>query len=249
VRQRINADTRSSKEAEQVKRDLEDQLTGKAVVSETQIDTKNIRAAIEVFIADKRVENLSADLIHKYEREFGRLATYCEGRGVYTLAGINRELITGFCTDWSERYPSGNTRNKLAERYKPFLKFCQVAGWLVDVPQWPKMKPEQTPTLPLTEEEYARLLDAVYVVVRAPQNTLVEDQTHKYWYQRGHGLFQLMRHSGLSIQDALTLPRSALIRSATGYRVVTQRTKTRTDVNVLHPPNVAAELLTPTRAT
>jgi len=179
VRQRVKADTRSWDEAERVKRELEDQLTGKAVVSKTP-GTKNIRAAVEVFITDKRVENLSADLIRKYERELGRLATYCEGRAVYTLAGINRELITGFCTDWRGRYPSGNTRNKLAERYKSFLKFCRVAGWLVDVPQWPKMKAEQAPTQPLTEEEYERLLDAVYVVVRAPQDAIVEDQTHEY---------------------------------------------------------------------
>jgi hypothetical protein len=48
-------------------------------VSETS-GTKNIRAAVEVFIMDKRVEDLSDDLIRKYERELGLLATYCEGR-------------------------------------------------------------------------------------------------------------------------------------------------------------------------
>jgi hypothetical protein len=52
-------------------------------------------------------------------------------------------------------------------------------------------------------------LDAVYVVVRAPQNAVVENQSHEYQCQRVHGLFQLMRYTGLSIQDALTLPRSA----------------------------------------
>ena len=41
-----------------------------------------MRAAVEVFIADKKVENLSSDLIRKYERELGRLASFCEGRGV-----------------------------------------------------------------------------------------------------------------------------------------------------------------------
>lgn len=242
TRHRLKANTRSWAEAEQVKRDLEDQLTGKAVVFETP-GTKNIDAAVEVFIADKKVENLSADLVTKYQRELGRLATYCGGQGVYTLAGINREIITGFCTDWNERYPSSLTRNKLAERYKSFLKFCRVAGWLVEIPQWPKMKAEEAPTLPLSKDEYARLLDAVYVVVRAPQDAVVENQSHEYWCQRVHGLFQLMRHSGLSIQDALTLPRSSLLKNATGHRVVTQRTKTGTDVSVLLPPDVAAELL------
>ncbi|WP_433971960.1 tyrosine-type recombinase/integrase [Tunturiibacter lichenicola] len=242
TRHRLKANTRSWAEAEQVKRDLEDQLTGKTVVSETT-GTRNIRSAIEVFITDKKVENLTADLIRKYERELGRLASYCEARAVFTLGGINREIITGFCSDWHERYPSSLTRNRLAERYKSFLKLCRLAGWLVEIPQWPKMKAEQTPTLPLTAEEYRRLLDAVYVVVRSPQDAVVKNQSHEYWCQRVHGLFQLMRHSGLSIQDALTLPRSALVKSATGYRVVTQRTKTGTDVSVLLPTDVAAELL------
>ena len=95
ARQRRPANTRSWAEAEQVKRDIEDQLTGKTDAPDTP-GVKNMRAAVEVFIADKKVENLSSDLIRKYERELGRLASFCEGHGVYTLAGINRELITRF---------------------------------------------------------------------------------------------------------------------------------------------------------
>lgn len=239
---RRTAGTRSWAEAEQVKRDIEDRLTGRTAPAETP-GVKNIRSAIKGFIADKRVENLSPDLVKKYERELGRLTSFCEGRGAYTLAGINCELITRFCSDWTELYPSANTRNKLAERYKSFLKFCRVAGWLSDVPAWPKMKAEQIPTLPLISDDYDRLMDAVYVVVKAPENHLVENQGHVYWHKRVLGLFLLMRHSGLSIQNALTLPHPALIKDASGHRVVTQRTKTGTDVSVLLPPDVAEELL------
>jgi hypothetical protein len=93
VRHRRKADTRSWAEAERVKRDLEDQLTGRNVVSEVP-GTKNIRAAIDVFLADKKVEGISTDLMRKYERGLNRLAAYCDSRGVYTLAGIDREFIT-----------------------------------------------------------------------------------------------------------------------------------------------------------
>ena len=103
VRQCRKADTRSWAEAEQVKREVKDQLAGRVAV--TQNDTKNLRSAIEVFVADKRVENLTADLVRKYERELGRFAIFCKGRKVYTLAGVNRELITRFCGDWSTRTP------------------------------------------------------------------------------------------------------------------------------------------------
>jgi hypothetical protein len=81
TRHRLKANTRSWAEAEQVKRDIEDQLTGKPVASKTQNDAKNLRAAIEVFVADKRVQGVPQDVVAKYERELGRLATYCEGRG------------------------------------------------------------------------------------------------------------------------------------------------------------------------
>ena len=234
IQHRRTAGTRSWAEAEAKKREVEDQLAGRPAPPDP-IGVKNIRGAVEVFIADKKVENLSSDIVKKYVRELGRLTSYCESRSVFTLVGINRELITGFCSDWRERYPSGNTRNKLAERYKSFLKFCRVAGWLADAPQWPKMKAEQTPTLPLTGDEYERLLDSVYVVVRAPQNHVVENQSYEYWCKRVRGLFLLMRWSGLSIQDSLTLPRSELIHDATGHRIVTDRTKTGTDVSVLLP--------------
>lgn len=125
-------------------REIEDQLAGRVAV--TQTDTRTLRSTIEVFVADKRVENLTADLVRKYERKLGRFATFCEGRKVYTVAGVNREPITRFREDWSTRYPSANTRNKLSERYKAFLKFCRVAGWTPDVPAWPKMVAEQVPT-------------------------------------------------------------------------------------------------------
>ena len=92
-RQRRPAETRSWAEAELVRDDVRAELSG---TSPTPIapGTKNLRAAIEVFVADKKVENLSTDVVKKYERELSRLASFCEGRRVFTLAGIDRELIT-----------------------------------------------------------------------------------------------------------------------------------------------------------
>jgi integrase/recombinase XerD len=241
-RVRIPAKTRSWAEAEQAKRDQEDSMAGRTNVNSPD-GTKNIREAIEVFVADKMNEDLSPDLITKYRLHLGRLASYCEGRGVYTVGGIDRELVTHFCSTWKDLYPSGNTRSKLRERYKSFMKFCRDAKWVGEVPQWPKMKVDEVPTLPLTKDEYTRLLDAVFVVVKAPENAVVDNQTYDYWTKRIHALFQLMRFSGLSIQDALTLPRRELIKDAAGHRVVTKRTKTGTPVSVLLRPDVAEELL------
>ena len=94
-RQRRPANTRSWSEAEQVKRNIEDQLTGRAVVPDTP-GIKNMRAAVEVFIADKKVESLSSDLIRKYERELGRMASFCEGRASIPLRESTVNSSPGF---------------------------------------------------------------------------------------------------------------------------------------------------------
>jgi integrase/recombinase XerD len=62
---------------------------------------------------------------------------------------------------------------------------------------------------------------------------------------RVHALFQLMRHSGLAIRDALTLERDEIQHDAGKrlYRIVTARQKTGTHVSVPIPPDVAREVL------
>lgn len=232
-RHRRKAGTRSWAEAEKVKREIEDQLSGR-----TPSPTAKGRAigeAIDLFLTDKKVQGLTPDLIKKYTLWLGRLREYCETHGVFVVQGITRGVITGFCAGWPEQYPSTVTRAKLRERYKSFLRYCFEAQWLERLPPWPKIKIEASPTLPLTEAEYASLLKAVSIVVR--------DRQYDYWVQRVRGLFQLMRWSGLAIMDALTLRRDELTQRGGHYRIVTSRQKTGTDVSVPIPADVAEELL------
>ena len=147
-------------EAEEVKRELADQLSGR-VVEPVSTTERDIRSAVNVFVAEKRVEGLTSDLIKKYTLWLGRLVSFCEGHGGFTLRAIDRELLIAFCTNWETQYPSSLTRSKLLERYKSFLRFCVEAGWLATVPKWPKIQLQTTPTMPLTMNEYNRLLDAV----------------------------------------------------------------------------------------
>jgi integrase/recombinase XerD len=206
-------------------------LTGNAVVSETQNDTKNLRAAIKVFVADKRVQGVTKDVVAKYERELARLATYCEGRGVYTVQGVTRELLTGFASKWEELYPSSQTRSVVRTRCRGFLRYCYEAQWLPRVPVLPKITVDESPTLPLDADEYARLLEAADKFTAPPPSAHVR------------ALVLLMRWSGLSIRDALTLRTDRIIRTGDRYRVVTARQKTGTDVSVVIPPAVAREIL------
>src|ERR1035437_2765903 len=78
---RRKTNTRSWQEAEQVKRDLEDQLSGKTVES-TDSKAKFLADAIEVFVTDKTAQGLSESVVKKYQRLLDILRTYCEGRGI-----------------------------------------------------------------------------------------------------------------------------------------------------------------------
>jgi site-specific recombinase XerD len=231
---RRKAGTRSWEAAEEIKRQLQDQLAGRTPDTRPEDSTRTLKAAIDVFIADKNVQGITRSVLGKYTRELDRLREYCERQGVFTVQGITRELLTGFCGTWEDAYPSSYTRSKVRERCRSFLRYCFEAKWLERIPVLPKIRVEEPPTLPLSDDEYKRLLDAVYgrIADRAQAD-------------RARALFQLMRYSGLAVRDALTLERNEIQHDATKrlYRIVTARQKTGTPVSVPIPPGVAKELL------
>ena len=53
-----------------------------------------------MLVQDKRVQSVTPSVIGKYTRELERLRVYCEARGVLTVHGVTRELLTGFCATW-----------------------------------------------------------------------------------------------------------------------------------------------------
>ncbi len=234
--ERQTAGTRSWAEAEEKKRDLEDQLAGRTPAKRGSAN--DLRSCIEVFIQDKAVQGVTPDVIAKYRRLLKRLEDYCTGRKVYAVQGITRDLLTGFCATWPELYPSSITRAKLRERLRSFLRYCYEAQWLDRVPPVPKFKIDEPETQPLTPEEYARLVDAVFVTIDSKRDG---DGLQR----KVHTFLETMRWTGLAIRDALTLRRDALTHDAKKrlYRVTTKRAKTGTPVSVPIPSSVAEALL------
>jgi integrase/recombinase XerD len=232
--QRASAHTGSWAEAERRKREIEDQLAGRTPEIKPDESGRDIQASIDVFIQDKKNQGVTEGVTGKYARELTRLREYCEQNRIFTVQGITRELLTGFCATWPELYPSTYTRAKVRERVRSFLRYCYEAQWIPRIPALPKIKIEEPPTLPLTADEYTRLLDAIYGTIEGK-----ERQTQV------HALIQLMRWSGLAIRDALTLKRSELEHDKAKklYRIVTARQKTGTHVSVPIPEDVAEELL------
>jgi integrase/recombinase XerD len=236
--------SRSWAEAEKVKRELEDQLAGHAPQPETT--SKLIAEAVRVFVQDKQVQKVSAGVVSRYRSELGRFASFCESRKVHTVQLIDRELITGYAATWDAHYKSSNTQASVRERLRGFLRYCYEAKWLDRVPQVPKVIVSEPPTMPLTDEEYDRVLAQIDLVrpmrsdARGVTRLLSKTTKHKL-----RALILLMRWTGLAIQDAVKLPKARLHwdEDAQLYVVNTVRQKTGTWVSVPLPAHVAEEIL------
>jgi integrase/recombinase XerD len=230
---RQSAGTRSWAEAEENKAALIAKLTGREPTTPPR--GQMIQAAVDVFLQDKKNQEVTPKVLAKYRRELARLRSYCEGRGVFVVSGLTKELLTGYAATWPEIYPASSTRSRVRDRLSTFLRYCYQAEWLPRVPKLSPVKVEQSPTMPLTPEEYAKLLDTTYA-------TFADESGRG---ARVRALIQLMRYSGLAIRDALTLRRDEIThdKGAGLYLIVTSRQKTGTHVAVPIPPDVAQEIL------
>jgi integrase/recombinase XerD len=244
---RKKAGTRSWAEAEEEKRRLQDELAGRksASLPETA-HGQTIEETIELFIKEKTLESISAGVISRYKSELGRFQSFCEKHKVHTVSGINEKLLINYAGTWKETYPSSNTRSSVRERLRSFLRHCYKHRLLDRVPDVPKVKVDEPETLPLTPDEYQRVLATIDTV--RPLRFDVKGVTRLLGpetKQKLRALIQLMRYSGLAIQDAVKIPRANIIHdTAKGiYRVVTSRQKTGTDVSVPIPTAIAEEIL------
>lgn len=247
-----SAKTRSWTEAERVKRDLEDQFSGKVDQSKTEV--KSVEDAVNLYLTKKKIEKVSDGVLKTYRRQLDRLKVFCDKRGIYTVAGITPEVLILFADTWETLYPSSLTRASQRERIHTFLEFCFQLKWLDRVPDLPTIKRDEPETQPLTPEEYAKLLDVVYVTVGNgdPRRHTTKNGGGRSEYKDGpkwqhavYAFLQTMRYTGLAIIDTMTLRRDALVLdTAKGvYRVKTKRYKTGTPINNRVPTNVAEDLL------
>lgn len=246
-----SAKTRSWEQAEDVKRDLKDQFEGRK--PDTAAKDKPIEEAITVFLKDKVTEGLSDDVVKKYTRLLSRLRTFSETRSIYTMQGITRDLITEFCAEWPELYPSSTTRAKLRERLRSFLRYCYEAQWLDRIPPVTQFQIVEAETQPLEPEEYTRLLEAVDTAVRGgdPRRQTTKNSGRRGFAEEDdlrltvRAFLQTMRWTGLAIRDALPLKRDALQYDKVKdlWRVTAKRCKTGTPVSNPIPSPVAEEMI------
>ena len=221
--------------AERAKREIE--LSYEAVGKPVEPDRQaTVRQALESFIRDKEGQNLDGSVLGKYRRELGRLVEFSEHRGKFYLPELSLPDLTEFRSSWESDYPSSITRQKVQERLRAFFRYALNAGFIQRNPAvaMSPIKATQSPTLPLTDDQFNKLLSAI------PE--AFPDATKA---ARIRALIRCMRYSGLAIGDAVGLERSKIQQDAARKitRVVTSRAKTGVDVSVPIPADVAKELL------
>jgi integrase/recombinase XerD len=161
-------------------------ITGLTVVAESGT---TIERTVELFVSDKRSQGVSADVMGKYERELERLKEFMGSRSKFFPHEIGLADLTEFRAGWSEIYPSSMTRSKVQERLRGFLRYCHASNLIARVPILSAIKVTTSPTLPLTDEQYEAILDAIPKKFK-PMKA-----------QRVRAFVRLMRHSGLAIRE------------------------------------------------
>jgi integrase/recombinase XerD len=226
------ADTRSWAEADRTKRNLEDQLAGRAPET-VKPEVQTIRAAMETLLESKKVKGITVDGIRQYRLQIGRFVDWCEKRNAFTFSALTYQLLVSFQATFADTYESTYTQSQAQKRLRGFLHFCHDAGWLEKVPKMESIKVVEPPTLPLTPEEYERLLAAVPLEIKKPSVRV-----------RVRGVIQLMRWSGLAVRDAVTLSTGQLLENTKReYHILGTRQKTGVHVFVPIPDAIAHEIL------
>lgn len=220
---RRKAGTRSWGEAEEAKRRLEDQLTGRA--SENAPDVLMLSQAIETFEANKKAQGIKARVLSMYSRELKRLREFSERRGLLTVPqALTLDNLIALRATWNDVYKSSYSRTVVQKHLNHFLRFAYNAAWIERIPKLSPIKIDAPETEPLTDEEYQRVVKAATGKTRT--------------------IIKLMRWSGLAIRDASTLEREDLDfnKEKNLYRIIRERTKTGTPLYIPIPKDVAEEL-------
>jgi integrase/recombinase XerD len=231
---RQSADTRSWEEAEKVKRRIEESYASGGKAATREKTPKTIKSCVESFIVAKESQKITGCVVDKYRRELGRLETFLASRGITFPDQIGLDDLYAFRNTWDAMYQSTLTQQKAQERLRGFLRYLHEAGHMDRLPRLSPIQVDKAPTLPLTDKQYQALLNAIPQTFKNPKQA-----------QKMRALVRLMRHSGLAIQDAVTLERGLIIHDKKKelYRIVTARQKTGTDVSVAIPEEIAEELL------
>ena len=181
-----------------------------------------------------KARKLTDATLSKYRVLLTALEKFGKGRGIGFVRSLSVQDVRDFRASWKD---SAISAYKKLERLWAFLRFCVDSKWLDDNPAKGVKPPKVTtpPTLPFTEDEMKRILEACDQYRR--KNSLGQDNR-----ARIKAFVLLLRYSGLRPQDATTLEKSRL----TDGKLFLYTQKTGTPVYIPLPPQ-AVEAITSIR--
>lgn len=227
-RLRQSAKTRSWERAERKARLLED-ASDPAKPPQPKVTT--IADAVDAFMADERGRDLSKETTKQSKTLFEKqLLPWSKHRGLDRLRDVTSSELVNFRATWKN---NGLTANRKLSRLVGFFAFCIQNGWVHENPalKVKRSAPTSLPTGWFPKAEFQRIVDATYAY-----GEWRGGRDFHFRADRLRALVLLMRWSGLSIQDAVTLERERLSDDG---KIFLYRAKTGVPVNVPVPPDVA----------
>ncbi|HZL68622.1 MAG TPA: site-specific integrase [Candidatus Limnocylindrales bacterium] len=221
---RISAKTRSWEQAERVARELRGE-------NNPAPTGRTVSQAVQAYLDDKQQQSLSRNWAGKITRELRSFEAWCNRKAVVMLAELKLEHLEQYRKEWSG---APVTRRKRQERLRSFFLYCVRHKWIMEnlASLLSPIKVQQSPTLPLTKEQFARAVEAA-----KSYNPKAPDV--EWRRQRATAMLLLLRWSGLRLGDAARLERTAL--TDTGNLRLYQA-KTGESVYVPLPPEVVRAL-------
>jgi site-specific recombinase XerD len=238
-RKPISAKTRSWDEAVKQARKIEDAQAnststggGGTPPSHSVSNITTVREAVTAFLEDKEEQNVSKNWLQKYRRELPHFATWCERKVRYIeLARLDLIGLEDYRKTWTG---APATRRKRQERLRSFFRYCIRHRWILHnvAADLQRIQTKTPPKLPLTRAQFAAAVTAV-------ERYHPRGRDSEWRRMRALTMLLLLRWSGLRINDAAKLERTALTDSGS-LRLYMQ--KTGEPVYVPLPPNLVTLL-------
>lgn len=195
---------------------------------------KTVAQAVDLFLDNKRGENLAADSLYRHEHITKQLLEFCNRRGILFIKDVTLDVLTSWRGEWTVKAPQA--RRSMQEKLRNCFKFCFGSGMIATNPAAQmsviKVKNDSDAVRVFEPKEYDQVIAATGKTTMTPESAA-----------RIKALMQLQRYSGLSLVDAVCLSKDELQRTGGEFRVACDRQKTGTHVSNWIPTWLGQELL------
>ena len=253
---RRKAGTRSWGEAEEAKRRLEGELSGRTPDNETKHAPMLVADAAKVYMEAKQNAGLEPPTLQKLQKVCDRIREFSEASGILTLDGITLVHLTTW--PWGRYLKATHSLRSNQERVKSFFRYFHNAGVIPKNPAaaWSRIKGKTEQVSGFSPAEFKHVLAAIPKVARVHtyskndrKNNVRTQAATKDVQQKLRALVLVMRYAGLAIIDAACLERSQIFHKGNQYRIQlksrqkTSKRDTLQPIDNAIPPFVGKELL------